>query len=63
LLSSLFIRKSSWDGSDICATDVFVGSRVGLFRPYRLLVVSQRLYRAMQEERVRGVGFEVVELV
>ncbi len=62
LLSPLYVARSSWDGSDICRTDVSVGGRRGLFRPHRLLLISQRIYRAMQEAGVRGVGFEVVEL-
>jgi hypothetical protein len=63
LLSELYVEKSGWDGSDICATNVFVGGRTGLFRPHRLLAISQRLFRAMQKQRVRGVEFEVVQLV
>jgi hypothetical protein len=62
LLSGLYIKRSSWDGSDACTTDVFVGTRRGLFRPYNPMVVSRRLFGALQKTGVRGVRFEIVEL-
>lgn len=62
LLSGLYLTRSSWDGSDVCMTDVFVGTRMGLFRPYRHVVISRRLFRELQKVGVRGVRFEVVGL-
>ncbi len=63
LLSGLSVRRSSWDGSDACTTDVFMGTRRGLFRPDRPLVISQRLFRKLQNAGLRGISFEVVELI
>lgn len=63
LLTPLSVARSSWDGADICATDVFVGSRGGFFRPYRLLVISKRLFEEMLRQGARGLRFEIVELV
>lgn len=63
LLSPLSVIGSSWDGSDICRSDVHIGSRGGLFRPWRLLVVSKRLFDTMREEGMKGFDFEVVGIV
>lgn len=62
LLSSLSVLGSSWDGSDICHTDVFIGGRQGLFRPHRLLVVSRRFVEAMKEAGIR-LDCEIVDVV
>jgi len=63
LLSQLSVDGSSWVGSDICRCDVFVGSKAGLFRPWRHLVISKRLFDAMRREGMKGFDFEVVEMV
>ena len=63
LLSALSVLESSWDGSDICSSDVFLGGRQGLFRPWRLLLISKRLFDAMRKEGMKGFDFEVVEMV
>jgi hypothetical protein len=63
LLSPLSVIGSSWDGSDICQSDVYVGGRAGLFRPSRLLVISKRLFDAMRQAGMKGFDFEVVEMV
>jgi hypothetical protein len=61
--SSLSVVASSWDGSDICRSDVYVGGKGGLFRPWRLLVISKRLFDAMRLAGIKGFDFELVELV
>jgi hypothetical protein len=63
LCSRLYIKRSSWDGADICRTNFFFGGRQGLFRPYRELIVSKRLFDAMKKSKVTKVKFEIVELV
>ena len=63
LLSQLSVIASSWDGSDICKTDLFFGGTQGLFRPYRQLVISRRLFKAMREAGMKGFDYEVVEMV
>jgi hypothetical protein len=62
-ISPLSIVRSSCDGSDLCRTAVYVSRRVGLFRPYQLLVVSKRFLTAMKGQAMRGFQFEVVEIV
>jgi hypothetical protein len=63
LLSALKVEKSSWDGSDISRTRIYVGGRQGLFRPRQLLLVSKRLFHALRGATVKGFDCEVVELV
>lgn len=59
----LDVSASSWDGSDICQTDTCYGGRVGLFRPFRHLVISKRLFDAMRQQKMKGFEFEIVEMV
>lgn len=63
LISPLRIVKDSWDGADLCRTRVHVSSRQGAYRPYQLLVVSSRLFRAMRNAGLRGFHYEIAELV
>lgn len=59
-ISLLSIVRSSWDGSDVCRTSVYMSGRGGLFRPYQLLVVSKRVFTAIQKQAMKGFQFEVV---
>lgn len=59
-ISPLSIMRSSWNGSDLCRTAVYVSVRVGLFRPHQLLVVSKKFLMALQEHAMKGFQFEVV---
>jgi len=61
-ISPLSIIRSSWDGSDLCRTAVYVGARRGLFRPYQLLVVSKKFLMALRNHAMRGFQFEAIEI-
>jgi hypothetical protein len=63
LLSPLSVIGSSWDRSDICRSDVYVSGKSGLFRPWRLLVISKRLFDAMRQAEMKGFDYEAVEMV
>jgi hypothetical protein len=63
LISPVTVVRSSWDSSDLCFTDVYVGGRSGLYRSYRELIVSKRLFNSLQKHRINKFDFEVVELV
>ncbi len=63
VFSRLYVKRSTWDGSDICQTDLYFGGRQGLFRPFRRLMVSKRLFDLMNQEKIKKVQFEIVELV
>jgi hypothetical protein len=60
LLSPLSILRSSWDGSDICKTRIFVGARQGLFRPHPLFVVSRQFAEKMKRAKIKGLSYEIV---
>ena len=40
----------------------FLGARRGLLRPERLMLISPRLRRLIEEERLKGFEFEVAYL-
>jgi hypothetical protein len=63
LLSTLKVVRSTWDGSDISRTRIYVGGRQGLFRPHQLLLVSKRVFHAMRGAAIKGFDYEVAELV
>ena len=61
-LTPLTIKESSWDGSDFCHTRVHMSSRGGLFRPYRILMVSKRCFECLRESDIKGFDFEIVDV-
>jgi hypothetical protein len=66
LLSELFVKREDWDGSDLCATKQWVGMRSrngGVFRPYPLLLISQRMRRLLTDLKAKGHQLEVAHLV
>jgi hypothetical protein len=63
LLSPLHVSRSSLEEKDWLCTRGLLGLRQGLFRPYRLLIISQRLYRLLKELKVRHLNEEVTNLV
>jgi hypothetical protein len=66
ILSELSVRREDWDGADVCAAKQYVGYRSrngGAFRPYPLLLVSQRVRKLFGELRAKGFDLEVAHLV
>jgi hypothetical protein len=61
-ISEASILGSSWDGSDFCETEIYVGGRGGLFRPHRLLIVSKKVLGALECNRLKGFRYEVVKI-
>jgi hypothetical protein len=61
-LSQLWILEASWSGEDITCTSSFVGSRRGILRPRPLILISQRFYQILTENKIKGVAVEVVNL-
>ena len=62
-LSEVSISRSSYNGFDIVASRHFVGTRGGLLRPERFLLVSPKLQQVIKEEKLTGCEFEVAHLV
>ncbi len=63
ILSEPFINKNSWDGSDFVVTKEHFGVNRGLLRTYPLLLISQKAYQFMENEKCNGYKVEVVHLV
>ncbi|MGA9931633.1 MAG: hypothetical protein WBP73_12780 [Terriglobales bacterium] len=62
-LSELYLHKNAWDGSDIAVTSALFGQGRNLLRPTPLIIISQRMYRAMREAGLKGFSVEVAHLV
>lgn len=62
-LTEFFVSRSDWDGSDIAQTKEFVGVRMGVLRPHRIYLASQKVRRLVAENNVKGIEFEIAHLV
>jgi hypothetical protein len=62
LLSPLHLARESLRRTDWQCLRGLLGLRQGLFRPYPLFIISQRLYRLLKELKVRHLNEEVVHL-
>jgi hypothetical protein len=62
-LSETYFRRSAWDRSDIAVTSSLFGQGRNLLRPAPLIIISQRMYRALQEAGPKGYSVEVAHLV
>jgi hypothetical protein len=62
-LSELYLRRGAWDGSDIAVTSALFGQGRNLLRPTPLIIISQRMYRALQQTGLQGYSVEVAHLV
>ena len=55
-LSGITLLESP--SGDLSLSDVYVGTRRGILRPYRMLIVSRRLFTLMQSWKLRGIHSE-----
>jgi hypothetical protein len=62
-LSEVWANRSSYNGHDVVASRQFIGTRRGLLRPERLLFISPRLRRIIEDQKVKGCKLEVARLV
>jgi hypothetical protein len=56
-------ERASWGDCDVAISSEFIGDSGGLVRPYRVVLVSQKVRRAIEQEKLRGVTLEVAHLV
>jgi hypothetical protein len=63
LLSETFLHRDTWDKSDIALTNDLFGQGRNLVRPRPLIIISQRLFRLMDEAVLKGFSCEVAHLV
>lgn len=62
LLSEVTVSRARWPGTDITHTQEHVGMRVGVFVPYRALLISPRFRSLMVNEGIKGCKTEVAHL-
>lgn len=62
VLSEVWIRTKSYDGTDLVETKERVGVRRGLLRPQPLVLVSPSAWRAIEGARLKGFAVEVAYL-
>lgn len=63
LLSEVYIKSGSLSNVDIINTRQFVGTRRGLLRPERIVLISPKLNRLLESEKLKGVEVEVAYLL
>jgi hypothetical protein len=63
LLSELSISSLSIAELDVCASDQFVGVRRGLLRPQRAVLISSKLRRLIESEKLKGCETDVANPV
>jgi hypothetical protein len=63
LLSEVFIGKATRGTADVISSKRYVGVRRGLLRPQRLILVSPRVRRLIETEKLKGCAIEVAHLV
>jgi hypothetical protein len=62
-LSEIYLHRKAWDGSDISVTSALFGQGRYLLRPTPLIIISQRMYRVIQEAGLKGISYEIAHLV
>lgn len=62
LLSEVSIKSTSRGDADIICSQQFVGVRRGLLRPEQIILVSPKVRRLIEYEKLKGVEIEVAHL-
>lgn len=62
-LSEIYLHRDSWQGCDIAVTKALFGQGRNLLRPTPLIMVSQRMYRILEEAGLTGFSYEIAHLV
>lgn len=61
-LSEVHLHRNAWDGSDIAITSALFGQGRNVVRPTPLIIISQRMYRVLEEAGFKGFSYEVAHL-
>ena len=61
--SELFVEGNIWDESDMVRTDLYFGGHLNLIHPYPHILISQKFYRLLKENGVKGYKIEVAHMV
>lgn len=62
LLSEVTIRATTRGDSDFVSSRQFIGVRRGLLRPERVILISPKVWRLIESERIKDVDVEVAHL-
>jgi predicted hydrocarbon binding protein len=63
IVSELYIKRENWDGSDIAITRNLIGGGAANAYPMPLIIISQKFYRLLKENKMKGFKVEVAHLV
>jgi hypothetical protein len=63
ILSELYINSDEWDGNDISRTRDFYGVRRGVLVPSPAIIVSNKLYKLLVQNKITGYQVEVAHLI
>jgi len=62
LLSEVTVSASTRGDSDFVSSRQFIGVRRGLLRPERVILISPKVWRLIESERIKGIDVEVAHL-
>lgn len=62
LLSEVTIRAMTRGDADFVSTRQFIGVRRGLLRPERVILISPKVWRLIESEKLKGVEVELARL-
>jgi len=63
LLSEVSISATSLGNADIISTWQFIGARRGLLRPKRIILISPKMRRLIESEKLGGAELEIAHIV
>ncbi len=63
LLSEVSVKSTTRDDADMVCTRQFIGTRRGLLRPARIILISPKVWRLIESEKLKGYEVEVAHLV
>jgi hypothetical protein len=62
LLSEVTIRAMTRGDADFVSTRQFIGVRRGLLRPERVILISPKVWKLIESEKLKGVEVEIARL-
>ena len=63
VLSEVSVEAATRGAADIVCTRQFIGARRGLLRPVRIILISAKVWRLLESEKLKGWEVEVAHLV
>ena len=62
-LSEIYLNRTEWNGTDIALTADLFGQGRNLLRPTPLIIISQKMFRALRVANIKGFSCEIAHLV